>query len=156
MIPSFSVGFPTVVPCGIPDNCCGLTAPGHVTSAYDIGLMSACLLREHPWISDYATIWQDTVRGGAFGLGYTDVGCLKEGYSADFQILTGNAAIQLTEKNVVAEVFWRKDPKDIKKVYVNGNLICQDGHSVNLDDERIRKDFSECVREFWKGQPYQD
>ena len=31
-------------------------------------------------------------------------------------ILTGNAAIQLTEKNVVAEVFWRKDPKDIKKV----------------------------------------
>ena len=70
--------------------------------------------------------------------------------------INGNAAIQLTEKNVVAEVFWRKDPKDIKKVYVNGNLICQDGHSVNLDDERIRKDFSECVREFWKGQPYQD
>ena len=57
-------------------------------------------------------------------------------------IINGNAAIQLTEKNVVAEVFWRKDPKDIKKVYVNGNLI--------------RKDFSECVREFWKGQPYQD
>ena len=71
-------------------------------------------------------------------------------------IINGNAAIQLTEKNVMAEVFWRKDPKDIKKVYVNGNLICQDGHSVNLDDERIRKDFSECVREFWKGQPYQD
>ena len=100
--------------------------------------------------------FQIATEGGAFGLGYTDVGCLKEGYSADFQILTGNAAIQLTEKNVVAEVFWRKDPKDIKKVYVNGNLICQDGHSVNLDDERIRKDFSECVREFWKGQPYQD
>ena len=53
-------------------NCCGLTAPGHVTSAYDIGLMSACLLREHPWISDYATIWQDTVRGGAFGLDNTN------------------------------------------------------------------------------------
>ena len=57
---------------------------------------------------------------------------------------------------MVAEVFWRKDPKDIKKAYVNGNLICQDGHSVNLDDERIRKDFSECVREFRKGQPYWD
>ena len=71
-------------------------------------------------------------------------------------IINGNAAIQLTEKNVMAEVFWRKDPKDIKKAYVNGNLICQDGHSVNLDDERIRKDFSECVREFRKGQPYWD
>ena len=71
-------------------------------------------------------------------------------------VLTGNAAIQLTEKNEVAEVFWRKDPKDIKKVYVNGNLICQDGRSANPDDERIRKDFSECVREFRKGQPYWD
>ena len=71
-------------------------------------------------------------------------------------ILNGNAAIQLTEKNEVAEVFWRKDPKDIKKVYVNGNPICQDGRSANPDDDRIRKDFSECVREFRKGQPYQD
>lgn len=71
-------------------------------------------------------------------------------------ILNGSAAIQLTEKDVVAEVFWRKDPKDIKKVYVNGNPICQDGRSANPDDERIRKDFSECIREFRKGQPYQD
>ena len=53
-------------------------------------------------------------------------------------------------------MFWRKDPKDIKEVYVNGELICKDGHSTNLDDERIRKDFCECVYEFWKGQPFQD
>lgn len=53
-------------------NCCGLTAPGHVTSAWDIGLMSACLLREHPWISDYATVWQDTIREGTFGLDNTN------------------------------------------------------------------------------------
>lgn len=53
-------------------NCCGLSANGHVTSAYDIGLMSACLLKEHPWITDYATIWQDTIRDGAFGLDNTN------------------------------------------------------------------------------------
>ncbi len=46
-------------------NACGLTAEGHVTSAYDIGLMSAQLLREHPWITQYTTIWQDNIREGA-------------------------------------------------------------------------------------------
>ena len=46
-------------------NACGLTEEGHFTSAYDIGLMSGQLLREHPWISDYVTIWQDSVRAGA-------------------------------------------------------------------------------------------
>lgn len=53
-------------------NCCGLSAEGHLTSAWDIGLMSAQLLREHPWITDYTTIWQDTVRQGAFGLNNTN------------------------------------------------------------------------------------
>lgn len=53
-------------------NACGLTAEGHLTSARDVGLMSAALLREHPWISEYSLIWQDTVRNGAFGLDNTN------------------------------------------------------------------------------------
>ncbi len=92
---------------------------------------------------------------GAKGLGYTDVGCLKPGYSADYQVLTGDAAIYLKEYNVVGEVFWRKEPTDIKEVYVNGGLVCKNGMAVNLDDQRIRRDFRDCLRSFWKGQPYQ-
>ncbi len=53
-------------------NACGLTAEGHLTTAYDIGLMSAQLLREHPWIRDYTTIWQDSVRQGASVLNNTN------------------------------------------------------------------------------------
>ena len=44
----------------------------------------------------------------------------------------------------------------MKTAILNGNLICQDGRSANPDDERIRKDFEECVREFRKDQHYQD
>lgn len=92
---------------------------------------------------------------GARGLGYTDVGALRPGYSADFQILTGNASIYLKDYNVVQEIFWRKEPEDIKAVYVNGELVAKDGHAVNLDEARIRQEFKDCVHEFWKGQPYQ-
>lgn len=92
---------------------------------------------------------------GAKGLGYTDVGCLKPGYSADYQVLTGDASIYLKEYNVVGEVFWRKDPIDVREVYVNGNLVCRNGLAVNLDDRRIRQEFKDCLVEFWKGQPFQ-
>ena len=53
-------------------NCTGLTAEGHLTSAYDIALMSRELLLHHPEIRNYTTIWMDTLRGGTFGLSNTN------------------------------------------------------------------------------------
>jgi len=49
-------------------NATGLPAQGHVTSAYDIALMSRELIRNHPDIRKYTTIWMDTLRGGTSGL----------------------------------------------------------------------------------------
>ena len=53
-------------------NCTGLPAQGHVTSAYDIALMSRELILNHPSIRDYATIWMDSIRDGGFGLTNTN------------------------------------------------------------------------------------
>ena len=57
-------------------NCTGLddepTASEHKTSAYDIAIMSRQLLKNHPDIKKYTTIWMDTVRGGTFGLSNTN------------------------------------------------------------------------------------
>ncbi|MBE6673703.1 MAG: D-alanyl-D-alanine carboxypeptidase [Ruminococcaceae bacterium] len=43
----------------------------HVTSAYDIALMSRELLK-HEKITEYTTIWMDTIRNGEFGLSNTN------------------------------------------------------------------------------------
>ncbi len=57
-------------------NCTGLDdaedAKEHLTSAYDIALMSRELMKSHPNIQKFTTIWMDTVRGGAFGLANTN------------------------------------------------------------------------------------
>lgn len=57
-------------------NCTGLDdgadAVNHRTSAYDIALMSRQLLKYHPLIKNYTTIWMDTVRDGRFGLANTN------------------------------------------------------------------------------------
>ena len=57
-------------------NCTGLddgeAAQNHKTSAYDIALMSRELLKNHPDIKKFTTIWMDTVRNGTFGLSNTN------------------------------------------------------------------------------------
>lgn len=44
-------------------NCNGLDEEGHITSAYDVALMSRELIR-HKKIFDYTSIWLDYLRGG--------------------------------------------------------------------------------------------
>ncbi len=59
-------------------NCTGLDdeteAAEHLTTAYDIALMS-CELLKHDEIKEYTTIWMDTVRNGQFGLSNTNKLC---------------------------------------------------------------------------------
>ena len=57
-------------------NCTGLddgeNAGEHKTSAHDIALMSRQLLKYHPDIRKFTTIWMDTIRDGTFGLSNTN------------------------------------------------------------------------------------
>ena len=57
-------------------NCTGLdddaNAKEHLTSAMDIAIMSRELLKNHPDITKFTTIWMDTIRDGAFGLSNTN------------------------------------------------------------------------------------
>ena len=74
------------------ENVTGLddTVSNHLTSAYDIALMSRELLR-HEKVSEYATVWMDTVRNGEFGLTntnrlirfYRGITGLKTGYTSN-------------------------------------------------------------------------
>lgn len=59
-------------------NCCGLEAEGHLSSAYDIALMSRELITAHPDVFNYCGIWMDSIthhtrRGDSeFGLSNTN------------------------------------------------------------------------------------
>ena len=57
-------------------NCTGLDdaedAANHRTSAHDIALMSRELLKNHPDITRFTTIWMDSIRNGEFGLSNTN------------------------------------------------------------------------------------
>lgn len=52
-------------------NPTGLHEDGHITTAYDIALMS-CELLKHETITNYTTIWTDTLRNGSWDLANTN------------------------------------------------------------------------------------
>ena len=74
-------------------NCHGLDTDGHVTSAYDISLMSRELLKNHPSITNYTTIWIDTLRDGKSQL--TNTNKLIRNYKGATGLKTGSTGLAL-------------------------------------------------------------
>ena len=82
-------------------NCTGLPAPGHLTSAHDIALMSRELILNHPSIREYTTVWMDTIRNGEFGL--TNTNRLIRFYSGATGLKTGSTDEALYCMSATAE-----------------------------------------------------
>lgn len=74
-------------------NCHGLDEDGHLTSAYDIALMSRELLVKHPQITNYTTIWTDTLRDGKSALSNTNK--LVRNYEGCTGLKTGSTSLAL-------------------------------------------------------------
>lgn len=77
-------------------NCCGLDAEGHVTSAWDIALMSRELITKYPRIHDYSTIWMEnithTTKRGTEEFGLTNTNKLIRQYPYATGLKTGSTS----------------------------------------------------------------
>jgi D-alanyl-D-alanine carboxypeptidase (penicillin-binding protein 5/6) len=74
-------------------NCHGIDEDGHVTSSYDIALMSKELLNNHPDITNYTTVYMDTLRDGKSELVNTNK--LIRNYNGATGLKTGSTSIAL-------------------------------------------------------------
>lgn len=74
-------------------NCHGIDEDGHETSSYDIALMSRELLKNHPDITKYTTIWMDSLRDGKSELVNTNK--LIRNYQGATGLKTGSTSLAL-------------------------------------------------------------
>ena len=74
-------------------NCHGIDEDDHLTSAYDIALMSRELLTKHPMITNYTTIWMDSLRDGKSTLSNTNK--LVRNYNGCTGLKTGSTSLAL-------------------------------------------------------------
>lgn len=74
-------------------NCHGLDEDGHITSSYDISVMSRELLNKYPDITKYTTIWMDSLRDGKSQLSNTNK--LIKNYKGATGLKTGSTSLAL-------------------------------------------------------------
>ncbi len=74
-------------------NCHGIDEDGHITSSYDISLMSCELLNKYPEITNYTTIWMDSLRNGESELVNTNK--LIKVYEGATGLKTGSTSLAL-------------------------------------------------------------
>lgn len=108
-------------------NCSGLDddiKSGHFSSAYDVALMSRELIMEHPEISDYSTVWMDSIthktKKGETEFGLTNTNKLVRFYDGITGLKTGStskakyclsATAQRNGLNLIAVVMAAPDHK---------------------------------------------
>lgn len=81
-------------------NCHGLDEDGHVTSSYDIAIMSRELIVNHPSITNYTTIWMDSLRNGESELVNTNK--LLRNYEGCTGLKTGSTSTALFNLSATA------------------------------------------------------
>lgn len=77
-------------------NSCGLDADGHMSSAMDVAVMSRELITKYPAITDYTTVWMDTIthttRHGSKDFGLTNTNKLIKQYEWATGLKTGSTS----------------------------------------------------------------
>lgn len=78
-------------------NCCGLDVDGHMTTAYDVALMSRELITKYPQIHNYCTIWMENIthvtRRGSSEFGLANTNKLIRQYQYATGLKTGSTSL---------------------------------------------------------------
>lgn len=77
-------------------NCCGLDVEGHMTTAFDVALMSRELITRYPQIHNYCTIWMENIthvtQRGSSEFGLTNTNKLIRQYPYATGLKTGSTS----------------------------------------------------------------
>lgn len=128
-------------------NCTGLDAEGHLTSAYDVAIMSSELIK-HDLIKKYSTVWMDSLRDGESELVNTNK--LIRFYNGATGLKTGTTSIAMYCLSATAE----RDGLELVAVVLAGQTSNDrfEGAKKLLDYGFANYSFSRIKAELSKGE----
>lgn len=121
-------------------NCHGIDEEGHITTAYDISLMSRELLQKHPNITKYTTIWMDSLRNGQSSLVNTNK--LVRNYKGCTGLKTGSTSLALYNLSASAT----RDDLSLLAVVLKGGTS-----NIRFNDAKKLLDYGFTNFKFEKG-----
>ena len=148
-------------------NSCGLDTDDHYSSAYDIALMSRELITKHPEISNYATVWMDTIvhttKKGQTEFGLNNTNKLVKFYSGITGLKTGStglakyclsATAKRNDMDLIAVILAAPDTKtrfmEASKLlnygFANYSIYKDNASDVNLEPVKVKKGTDDSVQ----------
>ncbi len=158
------------------ENCCGLDndTTNHVSTAYDVALMSRELITKHPQIAKYSTTWMDTfthtTKKGESEFGLTNTNKLVRTYKGITGLKTGStskakfclsATAKRNDMDLIAVVMSAPEPKARFKEaamlldygFANVSLYKDDNKDLMLDPIEVKNGIEDTVNGVVK-QPF--
>ncbi len=158
------------------ENCCGLDndTTNHISTAYDVALMSRELITKHPEISKYSTTWMDTfthvTKKGESVFGLTNTNKLVRTYKGITGLKTGStskakfclsASANRNGMDLIAVVMCAPEPKVRFKEaaslldygFANCTLFKDDNKDLMLDPIDVKNGIEDTVEGIVK-QPF--
>lgn len=148
-------------------NCTGLDNDNHYSSAYDVALMSRELITKHPEISNYATIWMDTIihttkRGQSeFGLSntnklvrfYQGITGLKTGSTSQAKYCV-SATARRNNMDLIAVIMAAPDTKtrfaEASKLlnygFANYSIFVDENNDITINPVKVVRGVSDTVQ----------
>ncbi len=89
--------------------------------------------------------------GGAEVLGLSEIiGSIEIGKRADLIVVELPPEMPITFDHVVSHLVYSANPKDIRAVFVDGQLLIQDGEFQRVDGEKIKEKIMRYFEDRWK------
>lgn len=151
-------------------NSCGLDVADHYSSALDVALMSRELITKHPEISNYSTVWMDTIthttKKGTSEFGLTNTNKLVRSYKGITGLKTGStgkakyclsASANRNGMDMIAVVMGNPNPlqrfveaaKLLDYGFANCSLFIDDHKELAIEPVKVKKGLEETV----EGKP---
>lgn len=151
-------------------NSCGLDVADHYSSALDVALMSRELITKHPEISNYSTVWMDTIthttKKGTSEFGLTNTNKLVRSYKGITGLKTGStgkakyclsASANRNGMDMIAVVMGNPNPlqrfveaaKLLDYGFANCSLFIDDHKELAIEPVKVKKGLEETI----EGKP---
>jgi len=151
-------------------NCTGLDEDNHYSSAYDVALMSRELITKHPEVSNYATIWMDTIihttKRGQSEFGLSNTNKLVRFYQGITGLKTGSTSLakyclsataRRNNMDLIAVIMAAPDTKTrfaeatklLNYGFANYSIYVDDNNDITINPVKVVRGVSDTVQ----GEP---
>ncbi len=130
----------------------GLGTDGYIDDFFEVMRGAFLIHKAHhqdPQVMPANRVWFMATEGGARVLNLQKVGRIEKGWKADVQLIRGDLPTPLEAHNLYDQLLLYRGAKDVRAVWVDGQLRVQNGEVLGADWSALQAHTREAASRLW-------